>query len=337
MLTTAVIGCKLADRASQSKGLYKTEKGFAFTEQGDKKLFNVTRWEDSDAQKIPIAVSLEVKEKHVLATGAETDDSVNSALGNIEIIMHIKDLRPDHLSNSTRKVTLFYEETSGNFHGEGKDGSYQFQPRVYSSIGSIEFKSGKNNYSAYVSSHKMIEVYHKEMKEEEKKDNLGFMYSDDLGDNQDSISERMFNIMRGEVQSPAVEGGIFSSGIFSSNCADMLAEHKDGEVIFYSPRKRLTDKGFAFRIYGLNSLFSKGFLKDKLKCQLIDEYFRANSGRFKITEYHRRENVPALTYFSDQVEKYGSNRYITGIIIWNYLSGRGGLYTQIRRVYYLLQ
>lgn len=31
MLTTAVIGCKLADRASQSKGLHKTEEGFAFS------------------------------------------------------------------------------------------------------------------------------------------------------------------------------------------------------------------------------------------------------------------------------------------------------------------
>ena len=292
----------------------------------------MTGWIDGGVE-IPIAVSLEVKEKHVLATGAETDDSVNSALGNIEIIMHIKDLRPDHLSNSTRKVTLFYEETSGNFHGKDKDGSYQFQ--YYGDVGDIKFKSGKNNYTARIHTYKMLAEYHKEMKEEMKMDSLGEgMYSDGIDGMEDPISERMFNIMRGEVQSPAVEGGIFSS-----NCADMVAEHKDGEVIFYSPRKRLTDKGFAFRIYVLNSLLSKGFLKDKLKCKLSADRFSVTSRKFGygVSPMAKADATAAITYFSDQVEKYGSNRYIAGITIYYSYSSIDGLSKySIRRWYYRL-
>ena len=39
--------------------------------------------------------------------------------------------------------------------------------------GEVKFKSGKNNYTAKITTHKMLAVYHEEMKEEVKMDSLG--------------------------------------------------------------------------------------------------------------------------------------------------------------------
>lgn len=298
-----ILGCKPTNRASQLKNSPKTEKGFALTGQNASKLFNVTKLTGHELQ-IPIAVSLEVKKKYVSSTVSSTD-SAKPQYGDLKIIMHIKDLRHDHSSTPVQKVTLFHEETSGKFHGENKYGSYWFDVGNLQSggRGKIEFKSetDKTHYTARVTMNKSIEDFYEDG---DGRANMGTNFA------AERITERMFDIIQGKVRSPTVEG------LLSSSCAKKMSKQNDGETSYYGPSKSFADKGFAFKFYGLDSLFAKGILNNKLKCRVSSKHFFATK-YFLATDDGYRDILydNTVIYFSDQLEHFDSDVYFTAISV----------------------
>ena len=157
-------GCKPVDKGSQAKvddsDARKTEQQKQWEKEGKPgtKLFNITKLIDEDTDDgsliiIPIAISLEIKNKNILEKAINFLDFLSGYPStDTKIAVKIKDLRHAHSKEPTQKITFDYRTVHKQFKGRNKHGTYSINfrkpPESFPTmIGSLFFYSKKTGGS----------------------------------------------------------------------------------------------------------------------------------------------------------------------------------------------
>ena len=157
-------GCKPVDKGSQAKiddsDTRKTteQKQWEKTGKPGTKLFNITKLIDEDTDDgsliiIPIAISLEIKNKNVLEKAVNFMDFLTGyPTTDTKIIAKIKDLRHTHSREPIQKITFDYRSIHKYLKGRNKHGTYTISfrkpPESFPTmIGSLFFHSKKTGGS----------------------------------------------------------------------------------------------------------------------------------------------------------------------------------------------
>ena len=128
------------------------------------KIFNITSLVDKNDNMvvaIPIAVSLEIKGRNILEkTGSFLSwvigENMNKKPADTKIVARIKDLRRNHIHDSSQKVTLIYQSAGraglDYYYGKNKYGGYTIRfdnnsEQFPMTIGSLTFVSKKTGGS----------------------------------------------------------------------------------------------------------------------------------------------------------------------------------------------
>ena len=319
-------GCKPVNRGSQAKvddsGNHETVKNLEKIGQAGTKLFNVTNLTKKSGDQtiiIPIAISLEIKNKNIVdraffdvfmfVTG-KIGSSVD--YGDTKIIITIKDLRHAHSRDSVQKLTLRHDGlwySGGNKHGKyklelhnplTKDSNLNKRLR----IGQLHFRPKKTKGIYYEAP-----LVHRSASAEEWTTTFTqgrFYYSSEWLD-AIHITEDMFHIMQGKNKSPTLP----ANSEFKRNCLDkgLLEKQKEGKIIYYQQGLRLSrDDQSNFRIYGLNELLTSGVVGvDSLDCYKSSE----KGGLFHVLydNVFPHLALPPSTHGEEKIETiYISNR-----------------------------